>query len=197
MRSSNLAVWLSIAASALACDGGGHDDISALDTGFGTDSHDAQQQQQQQQLRDRICASSPLMFASLQSTITKNDTSQYGVLDTADEPLVDEGVVPDGLGDSEEARIRYGTSRSFVHLTSPHTLPHLTSPYLISSTIHHIASHLNAQHRLTHLTSSHTHSSFTYTPSQISNQHPASGKSAPPQEKASASSPSLPSPLAP
>ncbi|KAK7447507.1 SET domain-containing protein 5 [Colletotrichum acutatum] len=105
MKSSNIAVWLSIAAGALACDGG-HDDISALDTGLAaTDSNDAQQQ-----LRDRMCAPSPLTVASLQSIITKNDTSQYGVLDTADESHVDEGVVPDGLGDSEEARIRYGTN---------------------------------------------------------------------------------------
>ncbi|KAK1447654.1 SET domain-containing protein 5 [Colletotrichum melonis] len=110
MRSSNIAVWLSIVAGALACDGG-HDDIRALDTSLvATDSNDAQQQQQQQQqLRDRICASNPLTFASLQSTIKKNDTSPYGVLDTADEPFIDEGV-PEGLGDSEEARIRYGTN---------------------------------------------------------------------------------------
>ncbi|KAK1465479.1 SET domain-containing protein 5 [Colletotrichum cuscutae] len=107
MRSSNIAVWLSIAAGALACDGG-HDDISALDTGLAaTDNNDAQQQQQ---LQDRICASNPLTFAPLLSTIKKNDTSQYDILDTADEPLVDEGVVPEGLGDSEEARVRYGTN---------------------------------------------------------------------------------------
>ncbi|OHE94216.1 SET domain-containing protein 5 [Colletotrichum orchidophilum] len=106
MRLFDIAVWLYIAAAAhhpagaLACDGSCDDDISAHDAGLTTDD-DAQ-------LKDRVCASNPLTFSPSQSN--KKETFQYGILATKDLALADEGVIPEGLGDSEEARVRFGTN---------------------------------------------------------------------------------------
>ncbi|GKT61996.1 SET domain-containing protein 5 [Colletotrichum tofieldiae] len=87
MRSSGVLVWTCLAV-ALACDGG----ESVLDVELTRDV-DAQ-------LREGLCASGPVSTAN-------NKTYVGAVGDGL--PLAD-GSLPDGLGDSEEARIRYGTN---------------------------------------------------------------------------------------
>ncbi|GJC78035.1 SET domain-containing protein 5 [Colletotrichum liriopes] len=92
MRSSGVLVWTCLAV-ALACDGG----ESALDVEL-TGDVDAQ-------LREGLCASGPVSAA--------NNKTYVGAVGDGF-PLAD-GSLPDGLGDSEEARIRYGTSTNLAH----------------------------------------------------------------------------------
>ncbi|KZL80292.1 set domain-containing protein 5 [Colletotrichum incanum] len=87
MRSSGVLVWTCLAV-AFACDGG----ESVLDVELTRDV-DAQ-------LRERICALGPLS--------TENNKTYVGATGEGFPPA--DGSIPDGLGDSEEARIRYGTN---------------------------------------------------------------------------------------
>ncbi|KAK1988901.1 hypothetical protein LZ30DRAFT_386332 [Colletotrichum cereale] len=87
MRSSGVLAWTCLAV-ALACDGG----ESVLDIGLTGDN--------EAQPREHVCAPAPLS-----EEINKTYIGAVG----DGFPLADESI-PDGLGDSEEARIRFGTS---------------------------------------------------------------------------------------
>ncbi|GKT45666.1 SET domain-containing protein 8 [Colletotrichum spaethianum] len=87
MRSSGVLVWTCLAV-ALACDDG----KSVLDVDSTRDDDS--------QLREPLCASDP--------SSTENNKTYLGAVGEGF-PLAD-GSIPDGLGDSEEARIRYGTN---------------------------------------------------------------------------------------
>ncbi|KAF9870358.1 SET domain-containing protein 5 [Colletotrichum karsti] len=86
MRSSQVLMWLCLAASQHPPAVLGYD---------GSSSGDAQ-------VRDRICDSDSCRHHD-------GEKGHLGLLDTSDFPLAD-GSIPDGLGDSEEVRVRYGTN---------------------------------------------------------------------------------------
>ncbi|KDN66070.1 putative SET domain-containing protein 5 [Colletotrichum sublineola] len=115
MRSSGVFAWTFLAV-VLACDGG----ESVLDIGLTGDD--------EAQLHKHNCAPEP---ASEKTNKTYVGTIGDGF------PLTD-GSIPDGMGDSEEARIRFGTSKE--HLSWLNSLNGSYPSFVI--TVGHQSSHL-------------------------------------------------------